>query len=183
MLVRHADPARDGAGCAAIYAPYVSDGIASLEEVPPTAEEMAGRIERISARYPWLVAEAGSEVLGFAYGSQHHERAAYRWSVNTALYVATGHHRRGIGRALYAALMPLIVRQGLYVACGGVTLPNDASVALHESFGFKPVGIYRRVGWKAGSWRDVGWWQLQLRSASADGPPPEPGPPARLDDA
>jgi phosphinothricin acetyltransferase len=71
----------------------------------------------------------------------------------------------------------------MYVACAGVTLPNDASVALHESFGFKPVGVYRRIGWKFGSWRDVGWWELQLRPPTADGPPAEPGPPARLDDA
>jgi L-amino acid N-acyltransferase YncA len=181
MLIRHAEPSRDGAGCAAIYGPSVSDGISSLEEVPPSAEEMSGRIERIGARFPWLVAETEREPLGFTYASAHHERACYRWSVNVAVYVAAPHQRRGIGRALYAALIPLVVQQGMYVACAGITLPNDASVALHEAFGFKPVGVYRRIGWKFGSWRDVGWWELQLRPPSSEGPPAEPGPPARLD--
>jgi phosphinothricin acetyltransferase len=181
MLVRHAEPALDAAACAALYAPFVSDGVASLEEVPPTDGEMASRIERISTRYPWLVAGTGREVLGFAYASQHRERASYRWVVDVTAYVAPAHQRRGVGRALYGALMPLIARQGMHVACAGITLPNDASVALHESFGFRPVGVYRRIGWKAGAWRDVGWWELQLVSPSSDGAQPaEPGPPVRI---
>ena len=73
-------------------------------------------------------------------------------------------------------LLPLLRRQGLHIACAGITLPNEASVGLHRAFGFTPVGIYRRIGWKAGAWRDVGWWELELRELTSDGPPAEPGP-------
>jgi phosphinothricin acetyltransferase len=180
VQIRHVDSSRDAAACAAIYAPYVIDGIASLEEVAPSDSEMARRIERTSAAYPWLVAELDGTVVGYAYGSQHHARASYRWSVDTSVYINEEHHRRGIGRALYGALLPLLVRQGFYTACAGVSLPNEGSVGLHESFGFAPVGVYRNVGYKHGSWWGVGWWQLALREPEAGEVPAEPGPPARL---
>ncbi len=96
------------------------------------------------------------------------------------VYLSPAHHRRGIGRALYTALFELLVRQGVYVACAGVTLPNPASVGLHESMGFTPVGVYHNVSWKFGAWRDVGWWERQLREPSPEGPL-ELGAPARLD--
>jgi len=179
MHIRHADPARDGAACAAVYAPYVTDSVASFEEHPPGAVEMTGRIERVSERHPWLVAEEDGTLAGYAYACEHRERPAYRWAADVTVYVARDHHRRGIGRALYGALLELLVRQGVQVACAGITLPNDASVALHEACGFERIGVYRRIGWKAGAWRDVGWWELEL-IASIDGTPPEPGAPARL---
>jgi L-amino acid N-acyltransferase YncA len=178
MRIRHADPAGDAAACAAIYAPYVSDGLASLELEPPSAEEFAGRMERISARYPYLVAEDEGDVVGFAYGTLHRERAAYRWACEASVYIKLSHHRRGIGRRLYTELFELLARQGLQIVLAGITLPNQASVALHESFGFALVGVYRRIGWKFGAWHDVGWWQLDLVPAGAE-PPPEPGPPVR----
>ena len=180
MLLRHADPARDAAACAAIYAPYVSDTVISLEEVPPTPGEMRGRIERVAERYPWLIAEEDGVVAGYAYAGEHRERAAYRWASDVTVYVAAAQHRRGIGRALYTALFELLTRQGFYVLCAGVTLPNEASVGLHESLGFTPVGVYRRVAWKFGSWWDVGWWQLQLVPPSL-GAPAELAAPERLD--
>jgi L-amino acid N-acyltransferase YncA len=180
VQIRHADASRDAGACAAVYAPFVAEAVASLEERPPSAGEMGERIQRISAGYPWLVADFDGEVVGYAYSSEHHERSSYRWAANVAVYIAASHHRRGVGRALYGALLPLLVRQGLYVACAGITLPNQASVALHESLGFAPVGIYRRIGFKFGQWRDVGWWQAQLREPDAGEPPAEPGPPARL---
>jgi L-amino acid N-acyltransferase YncA len=179
VIIRHADPARDGEACAAIYAPYVLDTPISFEEQPPAAEEMSGRIEVVSARYPWLVAEDSGTVVGFAYGSLHRERAAYRWAADVTAYVAPARRRRGTGRALYETLLELLGRQHVRVACAGITLPNEASVALHEACGFEPVGVFRRIGWKAGRWHDVGWWELQL-AADPDGPPPEVGPPARL---
>jgi phosphinothricin acetyltransferase len=179
MLIRHADPAGDAAACAAIYAPFVADSVISLETEAPTPEEFAGRIERVSVRYPWLVAELDGRVVGYAYGTLHRERAAYRWACEASVYVDSAHHRRGIGRRLYALLFDLLARQGLQIVCAGITLPNEASIALHESFGFEPVGAYRRIGWKFGAWHDVGWWQLDL-VAPDDAPPPEPGPPARL---
>jgi phosphinothricin acetyltransferase len=179
MLIRHADPGRDAAACAAIYGPFVRDTVASLEEVAPDERELAERIKRISLTHPWLVAEVDGAVAGFAYASEHRQRASYRWAADVAVYLDPAYHRRGIGRALYDQLLKLLVRQGLRIACAGITLPNDASVALHEAFGFQPIGVYRRIGWKAGAWRDVGWWQLELVAPGA-GPPAEPGPPARL---
>lgn len=179
MLIRHADPGRDAPACAEIYAPYVRDTVISLEELPPDADEIEGRMQRINERYPWLIAEVDGELAGYAYGSAHHERAAYRWSADVTVYLSPAHHRRGIGRSLYTALFELLVRQGVYVACAGVTLPNPASVGLHESMGFTPVGVYHNVSWKFGAWRDVGWWELQLREPSPEGPA-ELGPPARL---
>lgn len=181
MLIRHADPDRDGASCAAIYAPYVRETAISFEEHEPSALVMSRRIAGISRSYPWLVAEIDQVVAGYAYGSPHRERAAYRWAADVAVYVDQGRVGRGIGRALYDALLDLLRRQGVQVACGGITLPNAASVALHEACGFELVGIYRRIGWKAGAWRDVGWWELEL-VAPAEGRPGELGPPARLED-
>jgi phosphinothricin acetyltransferase len=180
MLIRHAHPTRDAAAIARVYDPYVSDTVISLEAVSPGEREMAERIERISRTHPWLVAEEDGEVAGYAYASQHRERAAYRWAADVTVYLDPAYHRRGIGRALYAALFGLLIDQGFYLACAGITLPNEASVGLHESLGFTPVGVYRRVGWKDGTWWDVGWWQLPLVDPGPE-PPGEPGPPVRLD--
>ncbi len=180
MLIRHADPTRDAAGCAAVYSPYVRDTVISLEEHPPSTEEFARRIEQFSATHAWLVAEIDGEIAGFAYGSPHRARASYRWATDVSVYISSRHHRHGVGSALYRELFGLLARQNMRVACAGVTLPNQASVAIHEFFGFQLVGIYRRIGWKYGAWRDVGWWQLDLAPDAPDFPA-EPGPPARLD--
>jgi L-amino acid N-acyltransferase YncA len=176
MLIRHADAAGDAVACAAIYAPFVTGSAVSFELTPPSAEELAERIERYTTTHAWLVAENDDRVVGFAYATPHRERAAYRWATDVSVYVDSEHHRRGAGRALYRALFELLGRQGLQIACAGITLPNDASVALHESLGFEPVGVYRRIGWKAGAWRDVGWWQLQL-GPQDERVPAEPAPP------
>jgi len=177
-MVRHADPARDAAAIAAIYAPSVDSGVASFETAPPDAGEMARRIEDGSREYPWLVAERDGAVAGYAYGARHRSRAAYRWIVEVTVYVDVARHRSGVGRELYEALLPLLARQRLHVAVAGITLPNDASVALHEAVGFKPVGIYREIGYKAGAWHDVGWWQAWLRPTGAE--PEEPLGPQSL---
>jgi L-amino acid N-acyltransferase YncA len=95
------------------------------------------------------------------------------------VYVDPRYHRRGAGRTLYEALFDLLAKQHFTTACAGITLPNEASVGLHEALGFKPVGVYRRIGWKMGAWRDVGWWQLEL-AGGPDGPAAEPGAPVRL---
>jgi L-amino acid N-acyltransferase YncA len=182
VIIRHADPDRDAATCAAIYAPNVTESIASLEERAPESHEMAERIRIISRTHPWLVAEIDGEVAGYAYGFRHHERAAYRWAADVTVYVSGAHHRRGVGRALYAALFGLLERQGIYEVCAGVTLPNDASVALHESLGFAPVGVYRDVAFKFGRWHSVGWWQMSLRPRTDGALPAELGPPQRLPD-
>jgi L-amino acid N-acyltransferase YncA len=174
MLIRDADAARDAAACAAIYAPSVTDGVASLEEVAPTAAELGRRIDEVTARYPWLVAELDGVVAGYAYASQHRARGSYRWSADVTVYVSGAHHRRGVGRALYQRLFERLEQQGYYEACAGITLPNDASVGLHESLGFRPVGVYRNIAFKFGSWRDVGWWQKTLREHLPEPPPDAP---------
>jgi L-amino acid N-acyltransferase YncA len=176
IAIRPADAARDADACARIYAPYVTDSVVSFEEVAPDAPEMAQRMRRLTAAYPWLVAERDSAVVGFAYASQHRERASYRWAADVTVYLDAVHHRRGIGRALYEALFELLRAQGYHVAVAGITLPNAASVGLHEALGFEPVGIYRGIGYKLGAWRDVGWWQLRMLPAG--GAPGEPGAPA-----
>lgn len=182
MLVRHADPARDAAACVAIYAPYVTDSAVSFEEAPPSTEQFAAHIAATSARYPWLVIEDAGTVVGYAYASQHRARAAYRWAADVGIYVDPARHGAGAGRRLYEALIDLLRRQRLHRACAGITLPNDASIALHRALGFEHVGTYRSIGWKAGAWRDVSWWQLALASGGAgdDAPPPEPLGPQRL---
>jgi L-amino acid N-acyltransferase YncA len=176
IVIRDADPARDAAACAAIYAPYVTDDATSFEERAPGAAELARRIEAIAATHPWLVAERGGEVVAYAYACPHRQKPAYRWSVDVAIYVAAGERRRGHGRRLHEALIERLRRQGFRMACAGITLPNEASVGLHEAVGFVPVGVYREIGFKHGAWRDVGWWQLELAPPPA-GPPPEPLPP------
>jgi L-amino acid N-acyltransferase YncA len=170
--IRIANP-RDAAAIAAIYRPYVTDAVTSFEVDPPGVADMAARIEAVLARTPWLVCTGADDaVIGYAYASRHHERAAYQWSVDVAVYIHAGHHRRGVGRLLYEKLFALLRLQGYYVAHGGITLPNAASVGLHESLGFVPVGVYPAVGWKLGAWRDVGWWRLPLQELV-----PTPAPP------
>ena len=159
-----------------IYAPYCRTPI-SFETEPPTLNEMRRRLEKILDPYPWLVCEDGGEILGYVYASQHRERAAYRWSVDTTVYVRLGRQRRGLGRALYTSLLAMLPLQGFVNAYAGVTLPNPGSVGLHEAMGFRPVGVYERVGFKAGSWHDVAWFQRPLRAR-----PDEPPLPSRLEE-
>ena len=165
----------DAAAVADIYRPYVTDAVTSFEVTPPDAAEMARRIDTVLALAPWLVAldDAGAPV-GYAYASRASEREAYQWLVDASVYIREGHHRRGVGRGLYGTLFALLRLQGFYVAHAGITLPNLASVGLHESLGFRPVGVYPAVGWKFGAWRDVGWWQLALQERPATPAPPLP---------
>ena len=176
MTIRSADPDRDAAACAAIYAPHVEGSPVSFEGEAPGATELAARIRRIVATHAWIVAEEDGEVVGFAYACEHRSRAAYRWAVDVSVYLGDRHRGRGIGRDLYEELFERLRERRFRVACDGITLPNEACVALHEGLGFVPVGVYRRIGWKAGAWHDVGWWQLDLDPSAAD-PPEEPRPP------
>jgi len=154
--------ADDGAAVAAIYAPYVIETAISFEEEPPSALEMASRIAGILPTHPFLVFEEDGQVVAYAYGSPHVSRAAYRWSANVSVYAALDVHRRGIGRALYAELLAIMRRQGFHSVFGGITLPNEKSIGLHEAMGFVHLGTYREVGFKFGRWHDVGWWRLGL---------------------
>jgi L-amino acid N-acyltransferase YncA len=163
---------RDAEQVAAIYAPNVTDSIISFESEPPSADEMRRRIEGTLERYPWLVCERHGRVLGYAYAGAHGTRAAYQWSVDVSVYVHWETQRAGVGRALYTSLFAALKLQGFYNAYAGATLPNPASVGLHESVGFRAVGVYRGVGYKLGAWHDVVWWHLALRERVADPDPP-----------
>jgi phosphinothricin acetyltransferase len=158
----------DAAAIAAIYAPSVVESAISFEVAAPTASEMAERVASVLGYAPWLVCEVEGEVSGYAYASRHRERAAYQWCLDAAVYVSAAHQRAGIGRALYTTLFALAKLQGYYAVHAGVTLPNPASVGLHEALGFQRVGVYPKVGYKQGAWRDVGWWQLELRARRGD---------------
>jgi phosphinothricin acetyltransferase len=162
----------DAEALATIYSPYVERTAISFETIPPGREEMLRRLGETTRIFPWLVCELEGKVVGYAYATQHRVRAAYRWSVDTSAYIGAAHHRRGIGRGLYASLFEILRAQGFYNAYAGVTLPNAASVGLHEAVGFKKLGIYERVGYKFGTWHDVGWWQLVLQEHSES--PDEP---------
>src|SRR2546427_6209644 len=121
---------------------------------------------------PWLVVDRLGEVLGYVYASPHRAGAAYQWSVDVSVYTQAQARRTGMGRALYHALLQVLSLQGLYQCFAGITLPNPASVGLHEALGFQPVGVYQAVGYKLGAWHDVGWWQRALQPRPSLPTPP-----------
>jgi len=169
----------DAAGILAIYAPHCESTAVSFETIAPSKEEMGNRIQKISRQFPWIVCEAESEILGYAYASSHRERAAYQWAADATVYISPKAQRAALGRGLYTSLFRILALQGYYKVYAGVTLPNPASVGLHEAVGFQPVGIYHGVGYKLGRWHDVGWWQLELQSESSDPRPPRSFPEIR----
>lgn len=177
MRLRVARP-EDGVAIASLYAAYVEGSAISLEERAPGADEMAARIAAGGALYPWLVAEESGAAAGFASAGRFRPRPGYRFTVETSLYVAAERHGGGIGHTLYDSLLGLLVAQGFTQAIAAISLPNAASVKLHEAFGFARCGVYRQVGWKLGRWWDVGLWQRPL--ARAETPPEEPRPFAGL---
>ena len=180
MLIRHADP-DDAAGCLDVYRPFVDDTAVSFEHEAPSLEEFQQRIRRISRTHAFLVADEGGRIAGFAYAGVHRERMAYRWTCEVSVYLGEDFRGRGLGRALYEALFALLERQGYRMMLAGISVPNPASVALHRSLGFDDIGVYRRIGWKAGDWRDVTWLARQLGPETHEAePPPPPGPPVRL---
>lgn len=165
--------ADDAAPIQAIYAPNVLHTAISFEHVPPTVEEMRQRIQKTLPRWPWLVCEHRGEIVGYVYAGAHRTRAAYQWSVDVSVYVQARVHRAGVGRALYSSLLALLTLQGFHCAYAGITLPNLGSVGLHEALGFRPIGVYREVGYKLGAWHDVGWWSLRLGAAPGAPEPPQ----------
>jgi phosphinothricin acetyltransferase len=167
FLIRSATEG-DAAALLAIYAAFVEHTAVSFETTVPSLEEFAMRVRKYSAQWAWLLAERDGRCLGYAYASPHRERAAYRWSAETSAYVDASAQRQGVGTALYLALFDVLAARGYCNAFAGMTLPNDASAALHRSVGFEPIGVFRRVGWKFGAWHDVAWSQRPLR----DAPPP-----------
>lgn len=161
--IRLATAEDDARQIAEIYAPFVRETAISFEMEPPGEDEMQRRIVSTLETLPWLVCERAGEIWGYAYASPHRTRAAYQWAVDVAVYVHETHHRAGVGRALYTSLLAALPLQNFYTACAGVTLPNPASVGLHEAMGFLPVGVYKNVGFKMRRWHDVGWWTRPLQ--------------------
>jgi len=180
--IRAAAP-EDAAAIAAIYAPHVLTGTVSFEVEPPDARAIRARMAASEGLYPWLVAtigdsgggsggEAEGGVIGYAYATRFRDRPAYRFVVETTIYVADTAQRQGAGRLLYEALIDTLRAQGFVHAIGAIALPNDASISLHEAVGFRRAGVYREVGYKHGQWIDVGIWQCELNEPAI--PPVEP---------
>jgi L-amino acid N-acyltransferase YncA len=156
-----------------IYAPFVRTTAVTFEYEVPSVADMAERIRAVTVRWPWLVCDRDGAVAGYAYASTWRSRAAYQWAVETTVYVHEHARREGIGRALYRALLACVRLQGHRLALGVITLPNDASVALHETFGFRRTAVHRACGHKLAAWHDVGVWELEL-APRADAAPPAP---------
>ena len=157
-----------------IYSPYVDNTPISFETIVPSVKEIEKRIELVSVNYPWIVFEEGNNILGYAYASKHRERAAYRWAVDASIYVKQDCTGSGIGKALYTTLLRILKLHGFRNVYAGICLPNEASVGIHEYFGFKKIAHFSMVGYKFGQWYDVGWWELFLEQHTPE--PDEPLP-------
>jgi phosphinothricin acetyltransferase len=161
MTIRPCLPA-DAARVCAIYNHYVRETVVTFEEEPVPEREMAERIRDASAKWPWLVGEEGGDVVGYAYAAPWKTRSAYRFAVESTVYLAPGLTGRGIGTRLYETLIAALRDRGAHCVIGGVALPNAASVALHERLGFRKIAHFGEVGWKLGRWVDVAYWELIL---------------------
>ena len=155
----------DSAAIAAIYNHYIKNTIITFEEEEITPDEISGRIENVlSESLPWLVAEDKGNVIGYAYATKWRIRSAYRFSVESTVYLAAASTGKGIGSMLYNALLSKLKNKGIHAVMGGIALPNPSSIALHEKFGFKKVAHFIEVGIKFEKWIDVGYWQLKFNS-------------------
>ena len=152
----------DAQALADIYNPYVLGTTITFEEVAVTPEEMASRIDTVTLTLPWFVCEFQGAVAGYAYATPWKARSAYRRTVESAIYVDVDHAHQGIGRRVYESLLAELKTKGIRAVLGGIALPNEASVALHERLGFEKVGQLKEVGWKLNRWVDVGYWERRL---------------------
>jgi phosphinothricin acetyltransferase len=160
-VIRHFAPGDEHA-IADIYNHYILHTTVTFEEEPLSAEQMRARIDAYRQHHPWLVCEQGGEVVGYAYGAKFHARSAFRHTLEASVYLRAGMERRGLGRALYQALIPMLRAQGCHTLVAVISLPHDGSVALHEALGFAPSGRLPQVGCKFGHWLDIGYWTLSL---------------------
>jgi phosphinothricin acetyltransferase len=167
LIVRRAK-AGDAKVLRDIYRPWVERTAVSFELEVPSVAEFERRIESAVGRWAWLVAELHGRQVGYAYGTAHRAREAYRTSVETSAYVLEDYQRQGIGRALYARLLDDLCERGYASAYAGITLPNEPSIGFHLSMGFEPIGVFPRVGWKLGAWHDVAWYYRPLAGPVRD---------------
>ncbi|HEX4333469.1 MAG TPA: arsinothricin resistance N-acetyltransferase ArsN1 family B [Usitatibacter sp.] len=165
---------RDAPAVHAIYAPIVRDTFISFELEVPSIPEIEGRIAASLESHAWLVFEERGDLAGYAYASEHRERAAYQWSTDVSCYVHARARRRGIGARLYQALFRILALQGFTNAFAGIALPNAASLGMHEAVGFVALGRFRDVGFKQGEWHDTVWMQRQVAEPPARPEPPRP---------
>lgn len=155
-----------------IYAPSVLSAAISFETVVPPIEDMEKRIESCLKKYPWIVCTVDGRIAGYVYASKHREREAYQWSCECSVYVRDDFKGRRLGQALYQLLFQILKLQGFRNVYAGITLPNQASVHLHEKCGFKAFAKYENIGYKFGNWHTVGWWKLSLNNYDPEPPPP-----------
>ena len=172
-IIRLAEPA-DAATIQQVYAPIVRDTHISFELSVPDVAEIAARISQTLAQFPWLVCEIDGRLAGYAYASAFRARQAYQWTTETTVYVHPDFQRRGVSRALYHSLVSVLRAQGYCNAVGVIALPNEGSIRAHEAAGFRKIGVFENVGFKAGQWRHTGWWQLALRPMPEAPSPPRP---------
>src|SRR5580693_5182462 len=156
-----------------IYKPYVLDSIISFEYEAPTLEEFLQRVKAVTSEYPWLVCLMGDKIVGYAYASKHRDRTAYQWSVDSAIYLSPAVQRKGIARILYESLFSILRLQGYFNVYAGISLPNEKSVGFHEKIGFEEIGIYKKTGFKHGSWHNTAWYQLHLTDHKENPPIPK----------
>jgi L-amino acid N-acyltransferase YncA len=162
MIIRQVET-KDAKAITAIYNFYIKNSTITFEEELLTVEEMAARIGSISSLYPYFVAEDNGIVVGYAYATQWKARSAYRFSAEVTIYLHCELRGKGIGSALFSAFVEEMRKTDLHVLVGGIAQPNEASVALHEKFGFKKVAQFEEIGFKFGKWIDVGYWELKLK--------------------
>jgi L-amino acid N-acyltransferase YncA len=174
MALRLANPA-DAPRLAEIFAPYVNGTAITFSEKTPTALDFSAKLAEVQPDYPFLVFEEEGRVLAYAYASRHRLLPAYRWCAEVSIYADFANRARGAGSKLYTALLAILEKQGYVNLYAGITLPNPASVRIHEKFGFRLFAHFEQVGFKKGEWHDVGWWEKRLE-ANRRTPPAEPVP-------
>ena len=160
-MIRNAIPA-DSAALADIYNHYILHTVVTFEEDAITAGDMQNRLAAIQERFPWLVYEENCVVIGYAYAGPWKARSAYRHAVESTIYLHPAHAGKGIGKLLYSKLIDELAAINIHSVIGGIALPNEASIKLHEQLGFKNIGRFVEVGLKFGKWVDVGYWELIL---------------------
>ncbi|MCX6146944.1 MAG: GNAT family N-acetyltransferase [Candidatus Kapabacteria bacterium] len=146
-----------------IYKEIVENSTISFEYEIVSRYEIERRIQSVIANFPWIICEVDGKFAGYAYANKHKERSAYKWCVDTSIYVDKNFYKMGIGKALYTKLFDILKAQGFINAYAGIALPNDASIALHKSLGFEIIGIYHKTGYKFGKWIDVSWWEKKIQ--------------------